>query len=325
MQVKLADLRAKGKPSDEVTRDPLVYLSMHGGSERYRTLTGRALSADIGEVLETDEAIRRQRDTEAFRRTLPKHFTDEQRRRFYGDNALNSTHLPYTRCRAAKIWQTEGLYESEIFGVAFQDDGDILTTVRRRDGAWEYLTIRDGNIIRREEAEPVSEDTEALRKRYGGVPLPCRPERNHLSYASAECPLAGGETLIGTEDGMLTLVRADGSVFSLGAVDDCGAVHSLAASPTGEEAVGAAGDRDGLGTLFRYSRRTGLTLFGRIFFHSADIPGLIGASNQPHYVCWSADGRSVAVGVKDRLACVYCFELPEDFCWGVKAQKYRGG
>ena len=311
MQVSLADLRAHAGEPTEPTRDPLVYLPMHGGFDRYRALTGRALTEDISEELETRAAIARQRNTEAFKRTLPSHFSEEQRRRFYGDNALNATHLPYTSCWAAKIWQEEGLYESEIIGLDFDPAGDVAAIVKRRDGQCEKLTLRDGKVVSREEMDYTEPDPQAIAEKYRDVSLPCHPERGHLAYASAECPLAGGQRLVGTRDGMLALVRPDGSVFSLGAVNGCGAVHDLAASPDGQSALGVAGDPSDLGTVFRFDLDKGLTLYGRIFFHNARMPGLIGASNQPHYIRWSADGASVAIGVKDRLACVYRFELPK--------------
>jgi len=121
--------------------------------------------------------------------------------------------------------------------------------------------------------------------------------------------MPGGDTLVGTRDGMLAIVRKDGSVFALGAVCACGAVHGMAASPDGRSVIGVAGDPDELGTVFRFDLDKGLTIYGRIFFHDAHTPGLIGASNEPHYVAWSKDGKSVAIGVKDRLAVVYRFEL----------------
>lgn len=311
MQVSLADLRAHAGEKTGITRDPLVYLAMHGGFDRYHALTGRMLTDDIADELETRAAIARHRNTDAFRRTLPSHFSEEERRRFYGDNALNATHLPYTTCWAAKIWQEEGLYASEIIDIAFTQEGDVSAIIRRTDGHTEKLILRDGKILNREAVSYAEPDPNALLNRYQNVELPRHPERGHLAIASAECTLAGGKRLVGTRDGMLALIQEDGSVFSLGAVCQCGAIHDLAASPDGQSVLGVAGDPDDLGTVFRFDLRKGLTLYGRLFFHDARMPGLIGASNQPHYIRWSEDGRSVAIGVKDRLACVYRFELSE--------------
>ena len=312
MQVKLSDLREHAGEPTQPARDPLIYLSMHGGFDRYRALTGRVLTEDIGEELQTRAAIARQRNTEAFKRTLPSHFSEEQRRRFYGDNALNATHLPYTTGWAAKLWQEEGLYESEIADISFNEQGDVAAVVRRTDGRYETLTLRGGKVLSRAEVSFTPVDAEALAaEKYRDVALPCQPERGHLAIASAECALADGQRLVGTRDGMLALIRQDGSVFSLGAVTVCGAVHGLAPFPDGRSALGVAGDESGLGTVFRFDLEKGLTLYGRIFFHNARMPGLIGASNQPHFIRISPDGKSAAIGVKDRLACVYRFELSE--------------
>lgn len=307
-QVDLADLRAHAGEETEPSRDPLTYLGRYGGFDRYEELTGRRLTDDITEELESREFYTKQRNSEAFRRTLPLHFSEEQRQRFYGDNALNATHLPYTSCWAAKLWQEEGLYESEVMAVSFDEENHVAAVVRK-DGRYERLTLDAGRVIAREATDFTEPDPEALADKYRDVVLPYHPERNHLALAGAECAMAGGDTLVGTQDGMLAIVRKDGGVFSLGAVCACGAVHAMAASPDGRSVIGAAGDRDELGTIFRFDQDKGLTIYGRIFFHDAKMPGLIGASNEPYYIDWSADGKSVAIGVKDRLACVYRFEL----------------
>ncbi len=309
LQVRLADLRTHDGEKTDLPRDPLFYLSMKDGFDRYLALTGRILTDDIGEELQTRAAITCKRDSEAFRRTLPAHFDEKQRRRFYGDNALNATHLPYTSCWAAKLWQEEGLYESTVCDVAFDAENNVTAVVRRRDGICERVTLHSGAVVDRTVTAWTEPDPEVLADKYRDIALPCRPERNHLAYASAECTLAGGIRLVGTRDSMLALVHPDGTVFSLGAVGPCGAVHAFAVSPDGQSAIGVSGDPDDLGVVFRFDLKTGLKLYGRIFFHHADMPGLIGASNEPHTVAWSADGKSVAIGVRDRLACVYRFVL----------------
>lgn len=309
IQVHLDDLRAHAGDPGSLPLDPLFYLSMKDGFDRYFSLTGRLLTEDIGEELETRDAVARQRDSEAFRRTLPSHFDDKQRRRFYGDNALNATHLPYTSCWAAKLWQEAELYESTVCHVDFDEENRVIAVVRRKDGICEQVTLCRGKVVERQITDWTEPDAERIADKYRDIALPCRPERNHLAYASAECVLADGRHLVGTRDSMLALVDDDGNVFSLGAVGPCGAVHAFAVSPDGQSAIGAAGDPDDLGMVFRFDLRTGLKLYGRIFFHHADMPGLIGASNEPYTVAWSKDGASVAIGVHDRLACVYRFEL----------------
>jgi WD40 repeat protein len=165
-------------------------------------------------------------------------------------------------------------------------------------------------IIARKETEWKAPDGSEILGRYADVALPCRPERNHLAYASSDCLLADGKRLVGTKDSMLALVDQEGNVFSLGAVGPCGPIHALSASPDGMSAIGVSGDENDLGVVFRFDVKTGLKIYGRIFFHDANVRGLIGASNEPRFVSWSPDGKSVAIGVHDRLACVYRFVLP---------------
>ena len=309
LQVNLEDLRQHAGESTEKPCDPLFYLSMEDGFDRYYDMTGRILTEDIGEELESRAAMNRQRDTEAYRRTLPVYFDDKQRRSFYGDNAVNATHLPYTACWAGKLWQEPGLYESKVCEVSFTADNDVQAVVRRKDGAYEKIVMRDGVIQSRCDTIWEEPDPEVLVNRYRDISLPYRPERNHLAYASAECLLTDGRYLVGTRDGMLALVDDAGNVYSLGAVSSGGAIHAMAASPDKQNVIGVSGDPDDLGVVFRFDIKTGLKLYGRIFFHHADMPGLIGASNEPHCVAWSQDGKSIIIGVRDRLACVYYFEL----------------
>jgi len=110
-------------------------------------------------------------------------------------------------------------------------------------------------------------------------------------------------------DALLYLIRQDTVRMAEADEPNHNSSWDYAISPDGQSAIGVSGDPDDLGVVFRFDLKTGLKLYGRIFFHHADMPGLIGASNEPHTVAWSADGKSVAIGVRDRLACVYRFVL----------------
>ena len=306
-QIDLADVRANAGKETAHATDPIVYVRLHGGFDRYFAATGgRLLTEDTARRIE--EFAANKTTTKAFRRTLPLTWTEEQRKNYYGDLAINGTHMPYTTCWVAKIWQEEGLYESRLVNMDFDDNDDVVAVVEK-DGKYEKLTLRMAQVVAREEITPVADrDKEALAEKYEHLPLPHQAERNHLALANAECTLDGGIRLVGTQDGMLALILPGEKVFSLGAVCGCGPVHDLAVSPDGRSAMGVAGDKDDIGTIFRFDLDKGITVYGRLFFQSHDIPGFLGASNNLHFVAWR--GNSIAIGAADRLNCVYRFELP---------------
>ena len=300
-QVPLAPLR-RGEKGPFV-RDARFYLSLREGAALYRRNTGRDLLTDADRVLEDRIAAEAARVRPERLATLPVFYREHPEVRFNGDLALNMTALPHTSRWVCKLWKRFGHLDFTALG--FLDDGTVWVQTNEK----RYL-MRDGALVGTEAAQPVSPKTALAR--VGKARLPYQPERRHLCRATAACEMADGRLLAGTQDGMLAMVRANGSVFSLGSVGLGQSVHDLAPFPGGRRVLGVAGGPNDLGTVFTYDDEAGLVLYGRIFFQDHDSPGLLGASNDLRLVAVSPDGRYAAVAVGDRLSCVYRFELKKE-------------
>ena len=114
--------------------------------------------------------------------------------------------------------------------------------------------------------------------------------------------------------GIPAIVRGDGSVFSLGFISTTGPVIALASSPDRRTVYGLAGAMQELGLVFSYSMDAGVAAHGCLM---ADEPPERGVGNccEPTCIAFAPDGKSIAVGAKDRLTCVFQYI----FC--VNAQK----
>ena len=305
----LSDIRKNAGKSIGYAIDPLSYLHIKNGAKRYAIRTGKSLGNSASSVLNLYSASKKQRETQAFALTLPPSYDHRARTRFNGDSAVNATFIAYSSCWVVKLWQDVGIEAAQVHKVGFNKNNDVMAIC----GSEDYMryTLRNGKIIQAETAEDyLPPDPEILAGQYSHLELPWQPERRHLAYATAACTFDGGRTLIGTQDGMLAILSSDGEhVFSLGAVTPGGPIHDLAPSPDKKRVIGVSGDRNDLGCVFQYDDERGLILYGRIFFHDANTPGLIGSSNEPTSVAWSPDGAVLAIGVRDRLGCVYAFQL----------------
>jgi hypothetical protein len=301
LRAELDDLRCS---QDRVlTTDPVVYMKIPEGAEKYRSLTGSSLAEDAKRYYAAAEKERCIRLSEAFSRTLPQDADEDSKVRFYGDNAMNATMLGSAKRCVVKIWKTVGCGDSCVDSVSFDSNGDVVAVCGK--GPYTRLTIRGGDIIDREpDVMYTPRDRQAIAEKYDTLGLPYQPERRHLAYANAECELLDGKKLVGTRDGMLALIDG-GRVFSLGAVSATGPVHDLASSPDGTKAIGVAGDPSDLGIVFTFDTDRGVILHGRIFFHDIGNAGVIGASSEPYCVAYAPDGKSIAIGVRDRLGCLY--------------------
>lgn len=309
-QAELSSIRKYANFPKEVTLDPLVYMVMQNGAEVYNQRTGKRLLDELEPELCVLQELKHQSENEVYQRTMPLEYDEEKRKNFYGDDAVNATHFPTKTRWVAKIWQMPGYYNARIRDVSF-DEKNIVCAIVEKNGNFEKLQIKDGKVVHKEPTSFNAVTAEQLKARFSNIELPWQAERRHLAYPSATAAMANGNTLIGTQDGMIALLKPDGTVFSLGAVGSCGPIHSFAVSPDGRAVFGTAGDKNDLGTIFRFDLNRGLTIYGRLFFHDPNSEGLIGASNEPTSIAWSGDGKQIAIGVEDKLGCVYCFELLE--------------
>jgi len=205
-----------------------------------------------------------------------------------------------------KLWKSIGDRGSAVKALEYDSRGALIAYC----DSGLAVKIEDHKVTSFEMADaPTRETDETIANRFQGYKLPHHPGRQYLAKASAYAQLLGGETLVGTRDGMLALIK-DGRVFSLGAVCNDGRVHAIAASPDGRFAVGVAGDPSSLGIVFTYNIDTGVELSG-FTYYTAGCYGreTCGVSCEPTTVAFSPDGKKFAIGVRDRLGCVYEYEL----------------
>ncbi len=131
--------------------------------------------------------------------------------------------------------------------------------------------------------------------------------RNYRAVITAGVTLKNGKKLVGTEDGVLGIVAENNKVFRLGRIGNNGPIKDLCCDATGSIAYGVSGDADDLGLVFRYTEDCGVEELGILRF-SDGIPGVV-SSCEPCCCDLSSDGKTLAIGVADRLGCVYILKF----------------
>ncbi len=202
----------------------------------------------------------------------------------------------------AKLWKHVGIPGSSVTAAAYDVEGRAIAYT---EGGLR-ITTHDGAVLHAEPGEAPA--AKPLPGELEKVELPAYPGRQYLARATAACRLADGSILAGTRDGFLALVR-DGHVFRLGAVCEGGEIHALTATPDGKAAYGVAGDRDSLGMVFSFDPERGAEMLGHLYFEDGEGPDGTGVSSEPVCIAVSPDGHRVAIGVRDRLGCLYEYEI----------------
>ena len=204
-----------------------------------------------------------------------------------------------------KIWRNVPTEESSVKRVWYDDCGNVhaITGCDKKH----HVVLKEGKVIsvdNEEISKPVEQDLSI----FDDLRLPARPGRHYISNASAFAELSGGRTIVGTRDGMLGIVK-DGKVFSLGVCSPHGPVHQIVSTGDGLTAYGVAGDPSDLGTVFRYDDENGLTIYGRVLMCDNACIGGLGASCEPFCLALSSDDRWLVIGARDRMGCVYEYDL----------------
>ncbi|MBQ4161232.1 MAG: DUF871 family protein [Clostridia bacterium] len=140
--------------------------------------------------------------------------------------------------------------------------------------------------------------------------LPAYPGRQWRANATCSCEWLDNANLVGTEDGFLAKVNADGSVYSIGPAISQGPIRDLCSNLESGIAYGVGGDQDDVGNLFSYSEKDGLKYLGVTICDRADDDIGTCASFYPTCCAISPSGKKVAIGVGDRLSCVYIYTKP---------------
>lgn len=140
--------------------------------------------------------------------------------------------------------------------------------------------------------------------------LPAYPGRQWRAIPTCSCEWLGSTNLVGTQDGFLAKLRTDGSVYSIGPAISQGPIRDLCANTVAGIAYGVGGDIDDVGNLFSYTENEGLKYLGVTICDRADDSVGTCASFYPTCCAISPSGDKVAVGVGDRLSCVYIYTKP---------------
>ena len=169
------------------------------------------------------------------------------------------------------------------------------------------LRIQDGKVAERVNGVVDCPTPGPMPRELAPARLPSRQGRQYLAQPACWTPWHHDRWLIGSRDGVVACFDTrTGRTFALGAVGNHGPVHQIATNAARTSAFGVSGDPQDLGHVFHYDDETGLREVGRTFFIPAD--DLACGNTQPTTVALSPDGRTLAVGVIDALACVYLYD-----------------
>ena len=140
--------------------------------------------------------------------------------------------------------------------------------------------------------------------------LPAMPGRQYQTDPTASVQMADGSLMVGTKTGMLCRIK-DGKTYSLGTACFNGPIHQMTTDAKGERVFGVAGHEMDMGMVFEYDHENGLRWRGRCYTHSRVYP-YMSLSSQPICCALSPDGQWLAIGVADRMSCVYLYEVGKE-------------
>lgn len=220
-------------------------------------------------------------------------------------NAENPFYIQNKNTEIYRLWLTLGLKNSKIKTINLTDKGACGYCGEKEDF---FYNIEDGKI----EAKPIANVNEKDLKKLRIKTTELVGEhiktlaiygRQYKSIVTASARLGDNRFIVGTQDGVIGIVDR-GKVFRMGRVCTSGAVIDIVSTPDGSVVYGICGDVDGLGTVFKYTDDFGLEELGTLFFNKGSEYGF-GNSTKPSCLDVSDDGKTLAIGVEDEMACVY--------------------
>lgn len=219
---------------------------------------------------------------------------------FYDENSESMRAAEY---KVVTVWNAIG-FDLPVRQLAFEDDGTLIGWCGTEETPITFA-VRDGVFAGVLLTRPLPE--EAPYPLPADLRLPAVPGRQYLAQPAAWVTMADGAVLVGTRDGMLARVK-DGKVFSLGTACFNGPIHQMTVSSDGKRVFGVAGHEMDMGMIFEYDEENGLRWRGRNYVYTAGEP-YMSLSSQPICCALSPDGVWLAVGVADRMSCVYLYRV----------------
>ncbi|MCI6907621.1 MAG: hypothetical protein MR832_00520 [Clostridiales bacterium] len=243
-------------------------------------------------------------------------------------------HNPYTafppaQVRPVRIWRSlprTEVAESAVVGMAFEpgrtDDDYRLHVVCGKEGGFDgakyVMRVSHGEV------EGISEMA-CIGERYRdwlranilpqpvtvgeNIRLPEATGRRYRAKASADADWNGGAKIVGTMDALLAIVRADGSVYSLGNAAAYGPVRCMCTNAAKTKLWGVAGDDEDMGYVFAYDDEEGLRQLGILNYNTHGFFDGPTASNVLSSIVLSPDEKFLAIGGADRIATVHLIAL----------------
>ncbi len=240
-----------------------------------------------------------ERNTEKYRKFACDY---EKSNQFLLDKA--NTAIQARSTSVIRLWETLSRGAAAVVAMQWEND-ERLTVWCGPNGACR-LRIRGARIAVRTDGAMDCPRKEGMPAILTTAVLPSRQGRQYLAEPTCWAPWKGGQWLVGSRDGMVARFDPQtGRTFSLGAVGLHGPVHQIVTDAVRISAFGVSGDSQDLGHLFHYDDETGLREIGRTFYAPAD--DFVCSNTQPTTVALSPNGRTLAVGVVDELACVYLY------------------
>lgn len=161
---------------------------------------------------------------------------------------------------------------------------------------WKEISAAEAESMKRPAAEQIEN-------------LPSYPGRQWRANATCECEWLNGSKLVGTYDGFLAEVRADGSIKNLGPAACQGQLRCLCADLERGICYGVGGDVEDVGNIFTYDEHNGLRYLGYMSSDPWNDETGSCANFVLSSIAVSPDGAKLAIGACDRLACVYVIDL----------------
>lgn len=218
--------------------------------------------------------------------------------------------------RIVRLWELTGAGEASIRSMRWIDNhtlegeaGSSQPTLRRfkldLSGDDPTMCIEDPKVLGGNGISSIPRDSwpEELNEAL----LPCRAGRRYRAKPASAISMADGSWIVGTQDGCLAhWKQGDRLAKSLGSVTPLAPIHDLVLYQC--RVFGVAGNDSDMGLVFAFDDVQGLTELGRLNYLGSEHGGQC-ANYQPRLLAISADGKLLAVGTQDRLACVWIFSI----------------
>ncbi|NLM77269.1 MAG: hypothetical protein GX173_04170 [Ruminococcaceae bacterium] len=231
--------------------------------------------------------------------------------------------FPIEACYPVRIWRhvphTE-IEEAAVIGMCY-DDQDVLHVVCGNSGLFEQarfvFRIKGRDILDRKDFTALDAQYKAwlashvLPQPFSFDPAIMLPEvtgRRYLAKASAVTAWNNDRQVVGTQDGLLAIVSADNTVFSLGNASAYGPVRCLCTNKAQNKLWGVSGDIDDMGYVFTYDDKHGLRQLGVINYNTHGYYGPT-ASNVLSSIVLNDQENTLAIGAADRTATVHVIDL----------------